>query len=147
MISMCRVLGESETSVSSDRQQIVAFLVEHYEHPRNREPLPDADIHEASGNTECGDYVEMYATVGAGGRLERVTFQGNGSTIGLAAASYVTERLQGMTLAEVEGFGQETLLDELGREVVGSSRMPATLALVTLQRGVRQWRLRHDSEG
>ncbi len=51
MIGMCRVLGESEQSVSSDREQIVAFLVEHYEHPRNRGPLPDADIHEASGNT------------------------------------------------------------------------------------------------
>ena len=131
--------------MSSDRQQIVAFLVEHYEHPRNRGPLPEADIHEASGNTECGDYIEMYASVGPGERLERITFEGSGSTIGLAAASYLTERLHGMTLAKVDGFSQETLLDELGREVVGSSRLSATLALVTLQRGVRQWWLRQAS--
>jgi hypothetical protein len=51
-----------------------------------------------------------------------------------------------MSLEEAEGFGQETLLDELGREVVGSSRMSATLALVTLQRGVRRWRLQQARE-
>ncbi len=141
------MLEESEKSVSSDRQQIVAFLIEHFQHPRNRGPLADADIHEASGNTECGDSVEMYALVSADGRLERVSFEGTGSTIGMAAASYVTERVRGMSLEEVEGFAQETLLDELGREVVASSRMAATLALVTLQRGVRQWRLRQAREG
>jgi nitrogen fixation NifU-like protein len=133
--------------MSSDRQRIVAFLVEHYERPRNRGTLDGADIHEASGNTECGDYIEMYAKVDADGQMERITFEGTGSTICLAAASYLTERLQGMSLAEVDSFSQETLLDELGRAVVASSRMSATLPLVTLQRGARQWRLRQASEG
>ncbi len=135
------------SSQSSDRQRILAFLVEHYERPRNRGPLANADIHEASGNTECGDYVEMYATVGADERLEAVAFEGRGSTICLAAASYVTERAHGMTLAQVEDLSQEALLDELGREVVAASRTSATLALVTLQRGAHAWRLRHAGGG
>ena len=134
-----------EALVSADRQRILAFLVDHVDHPRNRGALVDPDIHEASGDTECGDYVEIFATVacdGAAERLERLTFEAQGSTICIAAASYLCERLQGMPLDDVERFDQETLIDELGRAVVAGSRIAATLALVTLQRGVHDWRMR-----
>jgi nitrogen fixation NifU-like protein len=141
-------VGKKEVSrVSSERQRILAFLVEHYERPRNRGPLADADIRAASADTECGDYIEMFARVSADERLESVAFEGRGSTICLAAASYLTERVRGMTPAEVEHLSQETLLDELGHEVVDGNRASATLALVTLQRGMRQWRLRRAGEG
>jgi NifU-like protein involved in Fe-S cluster formation len=132
--------------VSADRQRIVAFLVDHYQCPRNRGALADPDIHEASGDTECGDFVEVFATVATDGgdaRLERLTFEAHGSTICVAAASYLSERMQGMPLDAVERFDQETLIDELGREVVSGSRVSATLALVTLQRGAHTWRVRH----
>ncbi|HEX6818760.1 MAG TPA: iron-sulfur cluster assembly scaffold protein [Ktedonobacterales bacterium] len=135
--------------MSADRKRIVAFLVDHFEHPRNQQPIAGADIHETSGNTECGDFVEAYATIATdndgSSRLDRLAFEAQGSTVCVAAASYLSERLRGMPLDAVEGFDQETLLDELGREVVASSRVSATLALVTLQRGVHHWRLRHIS--
>lgn len=136
--------------MSADRQRIVAFLVDHYEHPRNRGTIADADIHEVSGNTECGDFVEVYATVTTDegvAHLAHLAFEAHGSTICIAAASYLSERLRGMPLDAVEGCDQETLLDELGREVVASSRVSATLALVTLQRGVHAWRMRHPAGG
>lgn len=134
--------------MSADRKRIVAFLVDHYEHPRNRGAIADADIHEVSGNTECGDFVEVYATVASDEgtcRLTQLAFEAHGSTICVAAASYLSERLRGMPLDAVEKFDQETLLDELGRAVVASSRISATLALVTLQRGVHAWRMRHPA--
>src|SRR5579859_7566773 len=77
--------------VSTDRQEIIEFLVDHYEHPRNRGPLPDADIHLTGGNPGCSDKVEMYARVNPDGHIEQVTFEGEGCTISMAAASYVTE--------------------------------------------------------
>lgn len=136
--------------MSADRQRIVAFLVDHYQHPRNQGTLVDPDIRESSGDTECGDFVEVYAMVATDGgdaHLERLTFDARGSTICVAAASYLSERVQGMPLDAVERFDQETLIDELGREVVAGSRVSATLALVTLQRGVHAWRVRHANSG
>ena len=56
----------------------------------------------------------MYAKVGPDGRVEDVTFEGEGCTISMAAASYVTEMVQGMTLEEVEDLSFETLIDDLG---------------------------------
>ena len=121
-----------------DRQEAIEFLVDHYQNPRNRGPLADADVHLTGGNPGCSDRVEMYAKVGPDGRVERVSFEGEGCTISMAAASYVTEMVQGMTLDEVEQLSPETLMDDLGREVVMTRPTCATVALGTLKQGLHE---------
>ncbi len=71
-------------------------------------------MHLTGGNPGCADRVEMYAKVDDDGRVEDVTFEGEGCTISMAAASYVTEMVQGMTIDEVEDLSYETLIDDLG---------------------------------
>ncbi len=124
--------------MSIDRQEMIEFLVDHYEHPRNRGEMPDADIHLEGGNPGCSDHVVMYAKVDPEGHVERVSFEGTGCTISMAAASYVTEMVQGMTLEEVENLSFETLIDDLGREVVMARPTCATVALGTLKKGVHE---------
>ena len=87
-----------QITMTMDRQEAIEFLVDYYQNPRNRGPLPDADIHVTGGNPGCSDRVEMYAKVGPDGRVDEVTFEGEGCTISMAAASYVTELTKGMTL-------------------------------------------------
>jgi nitrogen fixation protein NifU and related proteins len=125
-----------------DRQEAIEFLVDHYQNPRNRGPLEDADVHLTGGNPGCSDRVEMYAKVGPDGRVERVSFEGEGCTISMAAASYVTEMVQGMTLDEVEQLSPETLMDDLGREVVMTRPTCATVALGTLKQGLHELHMR-----
>lgn len=125
-----------------DRQEIIEFLVDHYEHPRNRGPLPDPDIHLTGGNPGCSDRVVMYAKVDGDGHIQDVSFEGEGCTISMAAASYVTEMIPGMTLDEVENLSFETLIDDLGREVVMARPTCATVALGTLKQGVHELRMR-----
>jgi nitrogen fixation protein NifU and related proteins len=125
-----------------DRQEAIEFLVDHYQNPRNRGPLADADVHLTGGNPGCSDRVEMYAKVGPDGRVEQVSFEGEGCTISMAAASYVTEMVQGMTLAEVEQLSPETLMDDLGREVVMTRPTCATVALGTLKKGLHELHMR-----
>ena len=127
--------------MSMDRQAMIEFLVDHYEHPHNRGALPDADVHLVGGNPGCSDRVEMFAKVDPEGRIEQVTFEGEGCTISMAAASYVTEMVQGMTLDEVEHLSFETLIDDLGREVVMARPTCATVALGTLKQGVHELRM------
>ena len=89
----------------------------------------------------------MYAKVGDDGRVERVNFEGEGCTIRMAAASYVTEMVQGMSLDEVEHLSFETLIDDLGREVVMARPTCATVALGTLKQGVHELRMKRLAEG
>ena len=84
----------------------------------------------------------MFARVGPGGRIEDVSFEGEGCTISMAAASYVTEMVQGMTLEEVEQLSFETLIDDLGREVVMARPTCATVALGTLKQGAHELRMK-----
>lgn len=128
--------------MSIDRQEAIEFLVDHYQNPRNRGPIEEADVHLTGGNPGCSDRVEMYAKVDPDGRVEQVSFEGEGCTISMAAASYVTEMVQGMTMDEVENLSFETLIDDLGREVVMARPTCATVALGTLKQGVHELRMK-----
>jgi nitrogen fixation NifU-like protein len=132
--------------MSMDRQEAIEFLVDHYQHPRNRGPLPGADVHLTGGNPGCADRVEMYARVDPDGRVSEVTFEGEGCTISMAAASYVTELVRGMTVDEVESLSFETLIDDLGREVVMARPTCATVALGTLKQGVHELKMHRLAE-
>jgi nitrogen fixation protein NifU and related proteins len=133
--------------MSMDRQEAIEFLVDHYQHPRNRGALAGADVHLSGGNPGCADHVEMYAKVGPDGRVEAVSFEGEGCTISMAAASYVTEMVQGMTMDEVEQLDFEALIDDLGREVVMARPTCATVALGTLKKGIHELRMQRLAEG
>ena len=133
--------------MTMDRQEAIEFLVDHYQHPRNRGPMSDADVHLSGGNPGCADTVEMYAKISPDGHVERVSFEGQGCTISMAAASYVTELTEGMTLDEVEQLSFESLIDDLGREVVIARPTCATVALGTLKKGVHELRMKRLAEG
>ncbi len=128
--------------MSMSRQEAIEFLLDHYQNPRNRGPLPEADVHLTGGNPGCADRVEMWAKIGPEGRVEEVRFDGEGCTISMAAASYVTELVQGMTLDEVEELSYETLIDDLGREVVMARPTCATVGLGTLKKGLHELHMR-----
>lgn len=129
-----------------DRQEAIEFLVDHYQNPRNRGQLDDADIHLTGGSPGCSDRVVMYAKVSPEGRVTDVTFDGEGCTISMAAASYVTELVQGMTVDEIEELSFETLMDDLGREVVMTRPTCATVALGTLKKGVHELNMQRKAK-
>src|SRR5215469_17158919 len=124
--------------MTMSRQEAIEFLVDHYQNPRNRGPLEDADVHLTGGNPGCADRVEIYAKVDDDGRIEAVSFEGEGCTISMAAASYVTELVQGMTVDEVRELTFESLIEDLGSEVVMARPTCATVALGTLKKGVHE---------
>ena len=129
-----------------DRQEAIEFLIDHYQNPRHKGVLLDSDIHLTGGSHGCSDRVEMFAKVGPDGRIEDVAFDGEGCTISMAAASYVTEMVRGMTLEEVDNLSFETLIDDLGREVVMTRPTCATVALGTLKKGAHELRMRRMAE-
>ena len=62
-----------------DRETRIAILVDHYQRPRHRGALPDADARVPGGNPGCGDLVTMYVKADPSG--ERIgTREGGGGT-------------------------------------------------------------------
>jgi nitrogen fixation NifU-like protein len=122
-----------------DRQAYIEHIVDHFEHPRNRGRMEDADIQLGGGNPGCGDLITVYVKVSDDDRIEQMTFEGEGCTISQAGGSIVGELAQGLTLAEVKELGLPEIKDEMGEEIVQSRVRCATLALGTLQAAVEQF--------
>ena len=123
-----------------DRQAYVEHILDHYQHPRHKHRLADADVQLGGGNPGCGDLITVYLKIGEGDRIEAVGFEGEGCTISQAGGSIVAELVEGMTLDEVKELGVPTMVEEMGEDVVKSRVRCATLALGTVQAAVDQYR-------
>jgi nitrogen fixation protein NifU and related proteins len=124
-----------------DRQEFIDFILDHYQNPRHHGTLGDPSVVMRGGNPGCGDIVTMYVRLDAAERIEAVSFEGEGCTISQAAASIVTDKVLGKSLAEVAAMGHEVVVDEMGRDVVANRIRCATLALNTLKAAERKYRV------
>ena len=103
------------------------------------EPVPDVTM--PGGNPGCGDIVTIYLKVGSSGdQVEKVTFEGEGCTISQAAASILTEMIEGKPFSTIDEMDFNDMIDYLGREVVNTRPRCATLALGTLKAAITKYR-------
>jgi nitrogen fixation protein NifU and related proteins len=123
-----------------DRQAQIDFILDHYENPRRYGALEDATVTQKGGNPGCGDIVTFYLKLGDGGRIEDISFEGDGCTISQAASSMVTEMFHGKTLEDVENTPADVILELLGRELAATRLKCALLGLNTTKEAVRQAR-------
>ena len=124
-----------------DRQGQIATLVEHYQNPRYKGILEDADVAMPGGSPECGGSVVIYLKAGEEGRIDGLSFTGEGDIISQAATSMILEQVQGEghTMDEILALEYESFVDRVGREAVGSRTRNATLGLSTLKSAVRKY--------
>ena len=123
-----------------DRQAYVEHILDHFEHPRHKHRMEDADVQLGGGNSGCGDLITVYLKVGADERIEAVSFEGEGCTISQAGGSIVAELAQGLTLDQVKDLGLPTMVEEMGDDVVKSRVRCATVGLGTLKAGLKELR-------
>jgi nitrogen fixation protein NifU and related proteins len=124
----------------NDRQEFIDFILDHYENPRHHGPLDNPTVVMKGGNPGCGDIVTMYVRLDEDERIADVSFEGEGCTISQAAASIVTDKVLGKSLAEVSAMGAEAIVEDMGREVVATRLRCATLALNTLKAAEKKYR-------
>ncbi len=124
-----------------DRETRVAWLVDHYQHPRHRGAMADADVRMPGGNPGCGDLLTAYLKTPPGeDRVQALSFEGEGCTLSQAAASILAERINRdrPTFEQVLAYTYEEMMDLLGRDIVSSRPRCATLALGTVKAAVRR---------
>lgn len=111
-------------------------ILEHYRNPRNVGTLdPSTHSHEEH-NPLCGDVIRMDLLVNENDIVEKVAFKGKGCAISQASASMLTERVMGMSVAEVKKISKDDILEELGIEIGPTRLKCALLSLKVLKAGL-----------
>ena len=82
-------------------------ILDHYRSPRNRQPLPDADLSAGEFNPFCGDRVDLSLTLGPGTRIVQTSAASEGCSIIQASASMLSCLLEGKTLEEAESLAAD----------------------------------------
>jgi nitrogen fixation protein NifU and related proteins len=142
---------EAKSKEPDRKQNGAALLVEHASNPRhkNEESVQeDADVAMPGGSPECGGSVVVYLKGGDDGKIERLSWTGQGDTISMGATSIVVERIlgEGLSMEEVLDLDYEEFIDSLGRELIGSRTRHATLGLSTIKGAVRIYQRKSRSE-
>jgi nitrogen fixation NifU-like protein len=126
------------------REEYLETILDHHENPHHRHALEGAQIHASGGNPGCGDLVTVYARLGPDGRIAEASFEGEGCTISQAAASMLTDIIEGKTLDEVRDMDYETMIEAMGREIVMTRVRCATLALSTLKAAANDYQAQEE---
>ena len=109
-------------------------LLDHYENPSNYGVLSNPDISHEEDNPLCGDKIRMDLLV-EDDTIKEVRFCGYGCTISLAAASMLTEKIEGKTLTEVKNLSRGDIMDMIGIPLGPVRVKCALLALKVLKAG------------
>jgi len=109
-------------------------ILEHWRNPRNKGRLKKPDIDVVEANPLCGDVVRLQLSVKEG-TVKDVRFDGRGCAISQAAASLLTEMIQGKTVSELKGMEDDELLSALGG-VIKTRLSCALLPLRALRKGL-----------
>ena len=142
---------EAQSKEPDRKRNVAALLVEHARNPRhkNEESVQkDADVAIPGGSPECGGSVVIYLKGGDDGKIEGLSWTGQGDTISMGATSIVVERIlgEGLSMEEVLELDYEEFIDSLGRELIGSRTRHATLGLSTIKGAVRILQRKSRSE-
>ena len=124
-----------------ERKDRISRLVELASSLRYQGVLEDADVAMAGGGPECGGSVVVYLKGDGNGRIEDLSFTGQGDTISMAAASMVMQKVleEELTMGEVLDLDYMAFVESLGSDIVGSRTRNATLGLSTLKSAIRKY--------
>ena len=125
-----------------DRESRIALLVEHFESPRHNGALESADVVVPGGSPECGGSVTIYLKGDGNGKVESLTWTGQGDTLSMGSTSIVVDRIlnENLTMDEIlaEDYGE--LIDSIGRDIIRNRTRHATLGLSTIKAAVRAYK-------
>ena len=115
-------------------------ILDHYQRPRNKGILTDADISSKGFNPFCGDEIILSIKLDSNGKSECILFEGQGCSISQASASMLTELLSNKHLDELKRISY--LFRSMMRgENLSSSEMSLIEGLEVLE-GVRKFPIR-----
>ena len=98
--------------VRSDEDRLYEeHVLRHYEEPYHRGTLADATHRHRIENPVCGDAVQIELRVGEASIVQQACFNGCGCIISQAAASMLTEYIEGKSITDLRALTARGMLD------------------------------------
>lgn len=110
-------------------------ILDYARNPRNFGRLDAPDISHEESNPLCGDLIRIEMKLGPDQRVAEARFSGRGCAISQAAASMLTEEIEGKTLDEVKQIKKDDVLALLGIPISMARLKCALLGLKVLKAG------------
>jgi len=112
------------------------MILDYYRNPKNFGEIDNPDIKARDTNPLCGDVIEMHLKLNGNSLIEQARFSGKGCAISQAAASMLTENLEGKSLEDVQRIVKEDVLSMLGVPISAVRLKCALLGLKVAKLGV-----------
>lgn len=110
------------------------LILDHYKNPRNFGHLNHVDASAQAHNATCGD--KMRIEIKFKKKIDDIRFSGEGCAISQASASMLTEKVKGMSAAQIQKISLQDVQEMLGVTLTPSRVKCATLPLEVLQKAV-----------
>jgi len=128
-------LNISEAVLTEEQELYKENILDHYKHPRNKKILAEYTFTHHEHNPLCGDEIKCYVLLNHTA-IKDISFTGQGCAISQAAASLLTEELQGKPTETIKKMGPWDVYNLLGIPISHTRSKCALLALTAIQRGL-----------
>ncbi len=118
--------------MSNDDELYQDRILDHYEQPYHRGQCSGCTHAHQDDNPLCGDVVRVELQV-QDGRIQQAWFGGEGCCISQAAASMLMQKVEGKSLAEVQSFTGEDMLQMFGARLTPNRQKCCLLVWRVLQ--------------
>ncbi len=125
----------SNTTLTEEQELYKENILDHYKYPRNKKVLDEFTFTHQEHNPLCGDEIKCYVLLNHTA-IKDISFTGQGCAISQAAASLLTEELQGKPIEVIKKMGPWDVYNLLGIPISHTRSKCALLALKTIQRGL-----------
>lgn len=117
--------------------EVELMIKEYSKNPLCNYEMQDPTISRHEGNFICGDDITVYLKIQEGSVIE-FSYDGNPSTVSLAAASFLSELIINQTLEEILKRNYETFLEK-GFEVSPRRQRAAMIALLAAKNAIHTY--------
>ena len=107
-------------------------ILDHYKNPHNKGSFSDASKSFKSVNSSCGDEITAFVKI-KGDKLEKITFDGHGCAIAMAATSILSDVLVGKTMNEIIKLDLLFVQSQLGINISARRHKCALIGLRSIQ--------------
>jgi nitrogen fixation NifU-like protein len=108
-------------------------ILDHYEQPYHRGHCAGCTHAHEDDNPLCGDVVRVELNIDDAGRIREAWFSGDGCCISQAAASMLMQEVEGQSLADVQKFTGEEMLQLFGARLTPNRQKCCLLSWRVLQ--------------
>ena len=108
------------------------LILDLYRNPVNKHVLDPCTHQDRGYNPQCGDDLQVYLYL-EGETITATSYTGTGCALSIAAASLLSQEIQGKTIQEVRNMTRQEIYDIVGLEYDPTRFKCVTLYITTVQ--------------